>query len=131
MTIDHLSISVPPEDHKKTVGFYLAALAPLGYTRLATYGPNGEVVGLGADNHADCWIVAVPGAADKLGVHLAFRTADRKAVDAFHAAAIGAGAEDNGAPGPRPMYHEHYYAAFVRDPVGNNLEVVCTVPPAA
>lgn len=56
-------------------------------------------------------------------VHLAFQGKDRAAVDAFHSAALGAGGRDNGAPGERP-YHPGYYAAFVLDPDGNNIEVV-------
>ena len=56
-------------------------------------------------------------------VHLAFQAADRAAVDRFHAAAVAAGGKDNGAPGDRP-YHPGYYAAFVLDPDGNNIEVV-------
>lgn len=56
-------------------------------------------------------------------VHLAFQAKDREAVDRFHVAAIAAGGRDNGAPGARP-YHPAYYAAFVLDPDGNNIEVV-------
>jgi catechol 2,3-dioxygenase-like lactoylglutathione lyase family enzyme len=55
--------------------------------------------------------------------HLAFQAADRAMVDAFHAAALTAGGRDNGAPGERP-YHPGYYAAFVLDPEGNNIEAV-------
>jgi catechol 2,3-dioxygenase-like lactoylglutathione lyase family enzyme len=55
--------------------------------------------------------------------HLAFQAADRAMVDAFHKAALQAGGEDNGAPGERP-YHPGYYAAFVLDPDGNNIEAV-------
>lgn len=51
--------------------------------------------------------------------------ADRAVVDAFHKAAMEAGGKDHGAPGVRPQYHEHYYGAFVIDPLGNNLEVCC------
>ena len=50
-------------------------------------------------------------------------------MDAFHAAALEAGAGDNGGPGPRPIYHEHYYGAFVLDPDGNNVEAVCHTAP--
>ncbi|WP_437329833.1 VOC family protein [Sorangium sp. So ce381] len=55
--------------------------------------------------------------------HLAFQASDRATVDRFHAAAVAAGGKDNGAPGKRP-YHPGYYAAFVLDPDGNNIEVV-------
>ena len=48
--------------------------------------------------------------------------------DAFHAAGLAAGGRDNGRPGPRPLYHEHYYSAFVLDPDGNNIEAVCHRP---
>lgn len=61
-------------------------------------------------------------------VHFAFSAVDRATVDAFHAAALGAGAVDNGGPGLRPIYHEHYYGAFVLDPDGNNIEAVCHLP---
>ncbi|KAB5522867.1 glyoxalase/bleomycin resistance protein/dioxygenase [Coniochaeta sp. 2T2.1] len=130
MPIDHLCITVPPSHYKSVVDFYLKALAPIGYTQLATYGPNGEVAGLGADCHADWWITAVPDAPAEMSLHFAFRAPDRKAVDAFYSAAMEAGAKDNGAPGPRPQYHKDYYAAFVTDPVGNNLEVMCSAPGA-
>ena len=57
-------------------------------------------------------------------VHLAFPAGDDETVRAFHRAAVDAGHRDNGAPGERPLYHEGYYAAFVLDPDGNNVEVV-------
>ena len=62
--------------------------------------------------------------------HLAFLAPDRAAVAAFHEAALRAGGKDHGAPGPRPIYHEHYYGAFVLDPDGNNVEAVCHAPAA-
>ena len=62
------------------------------------------------------------------GVHVAFTAADRKTVDAFHAAALAAGGTDNGGPGVREIYHPHYYGAFVLDPDGNNVEAVCHTP---
>jgi catechol 2,3-dioxygenase-like lactoylglutathione lyase family enzyme len=64
----------------------------------------------------------------KGGQHVAFATASRKAVDAFHAAAIAAGGRDNGGPGLRPHYHDDYYGAFVLDLDGNNIEAVCHLP---
>ncbi|RUT34390.1 VOC family protein [Arsenicitalea aurantiaca] len=65
---------------------------------------------------------AEPGAAPT-HIHLAFQARDRSVVDAFHAATVAAGGRDNGAPGERP-YHPGYYAAFVLDPDGNNIEAV-------
>ena len=62
------------------------------------------------------------------GVHAAFVADSRAKVDAFHAAALAAGGTDEGAPGLRPHYHEHYYAAYVRDPDGNKLQAVCRKP---
>ena len=58
-------------------------------------------------------------------MHVAFRVEDRETVDAFHAAALAAGANDNGGPGVREIYHPSYYGAFVLDPDGNNIEAVC------
>lgn len=54
---------------------------------------------------------------------------DRAKVDAFYKGAMDAGGRCNGPPGPRPQYHTHYYAAFVFDPIGNNVEVLCLDPP--
>lgn len=65
------------------------------------------------------------------GSHVAFDAPSRAAVDAFHAAALGHGGSDEGAPGPRLHYHQHYYAAYVRDPDGNKLQAVCHQPPNA
>ena len=59
------------------------------------------------------------------GAHVSFAAHRPRAVDAFHAAALAAGGTDNGAPGPRPIYHPGYYGAFVLDPDGNNVEAVC------
>jgi catechol 2,3-dioxygenase-like lactoylglutathione lyase family enzyme len=61
-------------------------------------------------------------------IHVAFEAPDRQTVDAFHAAALDAGATDNGGPGVREVYHPNYYGAFVLDPDGNNVEAVCHRP---
>ena len=61
-------------------------------------------------------------------MHVAFTAEDRETVDAFHAAALEAGAKDNGGPGVREIYHPSYYGAFVLDPDGNNVEAVCHTP---
>jgi hypothetical protein len=65
------------------------------------------------------------------GAHIAFAAQNKKNVDAFHAAALRAGAKDEGAPGPRPEYTENYYGAFVRDPYGNKIEAVFLPMPHA
>lgn len=74
-------------------------------------------------NADELWIDAADGGAVRSHVHLAFQAPDRATVDRFHAAALAAGGRDNGAPGER-RYHPGYYAAFVLDPDGNNVEAV-------
>src|SRR3546814_14250306 len=100
------------------MAFYKAVLAPLGYTVMMEY-PG--AAGLGRA-YPDFWI----GADDKgsSNIHLAFKTDDRTAVDAFHAAALAHGGKDNGAPGLRD-YTPTSYSAFVLAPDGTNLQVVC------
>jgi predicted lactoylglutathione lyase len=61
------------------------------------------------------------------GTHVAFSARDRKAVQQFHAQGLTTGGRDNGAPGPRPDYSDSYYAAFLLDPDGHNVEAVCFV----
>ena len=116
--IDHTGIRVT--DMAKSVAFYTAALAPLGYTLLHQV-PGGA--GFGAQGKADFWLSDAAPPADK--IHIAFRAIGRQIVRDFHAAALAAGAADNGAPGLRPRYHEHYYGGFVRDPDGHNIEACC------
>lgn len=119
--IDHIGISV--RDYEKSKTFYLAALAPLGYGLVMEFG---DAAGLGEPGKPDFWISA--GAEHDKPMHIALHARDRKTVDAFYHAAIGAGGKDNGAPGLRPQYHPNYYGAFVIDPDGNNLEAVCHTP---
>jgi catechol 2,3-dioxygenase-like lactoylglutathione lyase family enzyme len=116
--IDHIGIAVADLD--RSIAFYEQALAPLGYKLLKKY--DGMAAGFGMGGKPDFWIG--PGAAGA-PTHVAFHAARRSLVDAFYAAAIAAGGTDNGAPGTRPIYHEHYYGAFVRDPDGHNVEAVC------
>ena len=124
--IDHIGIGVADFAHAKR--FYAAALAPIGYALVmevqAEVTGGGDAAGFGENGKPDFWI---SGEKERTSppAHIAFRAADRKAVDAFYAAALAAGGRDNGAPGLRPHYHENYYAAFVIDPVGHNVEVVC------
>jgi len=118
--IDHLSL--PVSDYAKSKAFYVAALQPLGYTLMMEFGDHG---GLGANGKPDLWI----GKKDSVTTtHVAFSAKDRATVDAFYAAAMAAGAKDNGKPGTREMYHPNYYGAFVLDPDGHNIEAVCHDP---
>jgi len=119
--IDHLTLKV--RDLSKARAFYLAALEPLGYEILME-APGG--LGLGAEKKPDLWLFPDPENVRPL--HLAFRAPNRKAVDAFHAAALAAGGRDNGRPGIRAHYHPHYYGAFVLDHDGNNIEAVTHRP---
>jgi len=120
--LGHLSFGV--EDLERAAAFYDAVLAPLGYVRVWTsprgagFGPPG-----GGDKLA---LFAKPGEviAPGPGFHLAFDAPSREAVDAFHAAAMAAGATDEGKPGVRLHYSSTYYAAFVRDLDGYKLEAV-------
>jgi len=125
--IDHIGISV--RDYDQSRAFYMKALAPLRIGIAMELKPEDtggrRVAGMGADGIPFFWFSE--GAAQE-GLHLALSARDRKAVDAFHQAALEAGAKDNGAPGLRPHYHESYYAAFVIDPNGVNLEAVCHLP---
>ncbi len=120
--LDHVAINVRDIDVAKA--FYLNALEPLGY---AVFSELDGHVGLQAGGHPDFWLHQRGEPSGPL--HVAFRT-DRPAVDAFHAAGIAAGGRDNGPPGLRTHYHEHYYGAFVLDPDGNNIEAVCHQPPS-
>ncbi len=118
--IDHVSLTV--SDFARSRAFYEKALAPLGWRVEAEFD---GAVGIGVDGHPFFWISQGETAAP---VHIAFRSADRARVDAFHAAALEGGGTDNGAPGLRPHYHENYYGAFALDPDGNNVEAVCHTP---
>jgi catechol 2,3-dioxygenase-like lactoylglutathione lyase family enzyme len=114
--IDHLALRV--RDLKRSRTFYEQALEPFGVKVVeSSQGPGFAIEGGG-----DFWIgEGEPPAAP---VHVAFAAADRATVDKFHRAAVEAGGRDNGAPGLRPHYHAEYYAAFVIDPDGNNVEAV-------
>ena len=125
--LDHIGFTV--SDYVRAKTFYQAALAPLGLTLLfeVTAEQTGAEAhaGFGADRPF-FWIGT--GATPTRSLHAAFAASDRAAVDAFHRAALAAGATDNGAPGLRPQYDPNYYGAFVRDADGNNIEAVCRKP---
>ena len=117
--LDHLSLRV--QDFPRALAFYKAALGAIGYDVVMEV-PGADYAGLGEPGKPDLWISRTDRAV--LPTHIAFRS-DRARVDAFHAAGVAAGGVDNGPPGIRADYHPHYYAAFVLDPEGNNIEVVC------
>ena len=116
---DHVGLKV--KDVAASVRFYGAALAPLGHV----VGSQDEAgAGLGPKGAPALWLYAGKKAAG-LGVHVAFAAPDREAVDRFHKEGLKAGGRDNGAPGLRADYSPTYYAAFLVDPDGNNVEAVC------
>jgi len=116
--IDHVSLRT--SDTAKAKDFYSKALAPLGYSVMMEF-PEYGVFGMGADGKADLWING-KGVEDE--THLALVAKDKTAVDGFYKAAMAAGGSDNGKPGYRKEYTPGYYAAFVKDMDGHNIEVV-------
>ena len=124
--IDHVGFAVA--DAERSRAFYEAALAPLGLKLVMSVpaeenGSGGAAHGFGTEGDPFFWV----GDNERVGegTHVAFRVDSRAEVDAFHAAALAAGGRDNGAPGLRPRYGPNYYAAFVFDPDGANIEAVC------
>lgn len=118
--IDHVGLRVA--DLARAKRFYLAALAPLGYTLFREHGDHG--IGLWSNGKPDLWLYKSGIATNPAPTHVCFTSPDRPTVDSFYAAALAAGGRDNGAPGLRPEYHPGYYGAFVLDPDGNNIEAV-------
>jgi catechol 2,3-dioxygenase-like lactoylglutathione lyase family enzyme len=115
---DHISLKVA--DFDACLAFYSAALAPLGFE--AEYvDKDGKSAGFGPRGKPGLWIAE---GKSKGGVHIAFRSPKRAAVDHFYDAAMRSGGKDNGKPGIRADYTPTYYAAFVIDPDGNNIEAV-------
>ena len=120
---DHVVFGV--RDYAASKAFFLKALQPLGVA-VVLEGPLG--VELSADGKSS--LCLCPTEEKPARLHLAFTARNRQQVHAFHRAALEAGGKDNGAPGLRPQYHANYYAAFVIDPDGHNIEVVCHEPQA-
>ncbi len=124
--LDHLSI--PVSDIKISSAFYEKTLAPLGYHKIKDFG---DAVSFGQHHHeegsfdpgGDFWIYQAQTAPSK-AVHFAFSAPSADVVQAFYEAGIFAGGKDNGAPGFREHYHAGYFAAFLHDPDGYNIEAV-------
>jgi catechol 2,3-dioxygenase-like lactoylglutathione lyase family enzyme len=117
VAVDH--VKLPVADINRTREFYRAALAPLGYE--IVYDNEEDELGFGNLEREPLGFIESP--APAVGTHVAFTAENTGVVDAFHAAALAAGGRDNGTPGPRP-YGGDYYAAFVIDPDGHNIEAV-------
>mgnify|MGYP000523803920 FL=1 len=119
--IDHITLHV--SNAERSIAFYTKALSPLGYIPKAHHEPT---IGFGVDDgtpRSDFYISPMDDPAQQpIPTHIAFRTTNEQAVRDFYEAAITAGGMDNGRPGPR-AYHSGYYAAFVLDPDGNNIEL--------
>ena len=116
--LDH--VAIPVHDLDASRKFYEPLLAQLG-AKVVLEWPGGVLFG------TDDGMFALRQSDQVMPVHVAFK-ADRPGVDRFHESAVAAGASDNGAPGVRSEYHENYYAAFVIDPDGHNIEAVCHLP---
>ena len=120
MPIDHVKLPVGDLDASRA--FYSAALAPLGY-RLVYDEEPWLAFRVGGSDEEEAFALERIGAPN-VRTHVAFTASSSAQVDEFHAAALAAGGRDNGAPGERP-YGRYYYAAFVLDPDGHNIEAVC------
>jgi catechol 2,3-dioxygenase-like lactoylglutathione lyase family enzyme len=127
--IDHITFGV--RDFERSIAFYDQAFAPLGVTRLYDV-PKEQSDGIKVSGYGDDrpWFWLAEENATTGVLHIALTASNRAAVDAFYAAAMNAGGTDNGAPGLRPLYHPTYYAAFVIDPDGHNIEAVFHGPGA-
>ena len=124
--IDHISIGV--SDLEKSAAFYGPVLETIGLLPMMV---RSDTIGYGK-KHPEFWLNRRDGMArvtPDTGIHICLRARSVDAVQAFYEAALAAGAEDDGPPGMRPHYDETYYAAFVRDPDSNRIEVVTFVTP--
>ena len=119
LKLDHINLLVADVAHRRDV--YEKLLAPFGYRVNRDYG--NVAAGLGDAQYAVLALVRSEKPVQP--IHIAFRLQSRAEVEAFFSSALALGARDNGAPGLRPHYHDSYYAAFVLDPDGHNLEAVC------
>ncbi|MDF1795766.1 MAG: VOC family protein [Coxiellaceae bacterium] len=119
MIIDHVGFAV--SDLEASKAFYNQALGPLGVAKLMEI--DHQSVGYGKEGKTEFWINSDT---DNIKpMHAAFVAQNHNEVMAFHAAAIAAGGKDNGEPAIRSHYHSNYYAAYIIDPDGHNIEAVC------
>jgi catechol 2,3-dioxygenase-like lactoylglutathione lyase family enzyme len=123
---DHVKFGV--SDYAASKAFYLKALEPLGVAVVSEGSPTYGVELCQPEGTVSLCLYQTEEKPAHL--HLAFMAGNRQDVVAFHRAALEAGGKDNGAPGLRPNYHANYFAAFVIDPDGHNIEVVCHEPEA-
>jgi catechol 2,3-dioxygenase-like lactoylglutathione lyase family enzyme len=119
--LDHVSVIV--SNYEKSKAFYTGVLAALGISPLMEF-PG--ATGFGTKETGPYFWIG-KGSASR-GGHVAFRAPSREAVRKFHAAGLGLGGRDEGAPGLRPDYHQNYYAAFLLDPDGYKVEAVIHTP---
>jgi catechol 2,3-dioxygenase-like lactoylglutathione lyase family enzyme len=115
---DHIGIRV--KDLKVSLRFYDNVLSPLGFVRCSS---GDRDAGYGSPGKPALWLYA--SSKSDGGVHIALPARDHQSVDAFHEAGVSSGGRDNGQPGFRSDYSPTYYAAFIIDPDGNNIEAVC------
>ncbi len=121
--IDHVVLTV--RDVERSAAFYKEALAPLGHVNVVSYdGHPGHAALHGLGDAGETYLLLKRGRPAPKAVHVAFAAKSKKAVDAFHRAAMSAGGRDNGPPGARKHYFSGYYAAYALDPDGYNIEAV-------
>ncbi|HEY2044890.1 MAG TPA: VOC family protein [Jatrophihabitans sp.] len=121
--IDHISLQV--DDVEAALEWYTAIFLPLGVGALVDFG---DVIGFGPDDAKPSFWINKATDPDGRQTHIAFVAENRQAVDEVHRVAVRLGREILNAPREWPEYHPGYYAVFVRDPDGNNIEAVCHRP---
>ncbi|HBP30482.1 MAG: VOC family protein [Advenella sp.] len=122
---DHVKFGV--SNYAASKAFFLQALEPIG---VAVASEGTPTYGVELSSKCNVSLCLFQTEEKPAHLHLAFAAESREQVDAFYLKALQAGGKDNGAPGLRPQYHAHYYAAFVIGPDGHNIEVVCSKPGA-
>lgn len=121
-------VTIGAKDFDQGVAFYDAVLGPLNWKRFANYGTFAGYGPDGASDGQSVWVCKPFDGGEARagnGIMVAFQASDHAQVHAFHEAAMAAGGSDEGGPGPRPDYGPTWYAAYLRDPTGNKLAVVC------